>query len=116
MFETFTPELVKIERSLVEFALLAVVTFDPVLQLPVNEFHEYGLRAYPSAKYPSVNNCEQYNEYYEGYHRQHKQVKILRVKHYPENDKFPFDDIEKNQGIAFNFYKRNNDENNQKNS
>jgi hypothetical protein len=47
---------------------LIIISFNPVFNLPVNKLHEDGLRAYPSAEYPSEYNCEEHNENYESDH------------------------------------------------
>jgi hypothetical protein len=93
-FHCTHPYLFCIPRHFAQVSLCGEITINPVFYLPENHFHEYGLRAGPSAEYPSKNHRKQDDKYNESDHGYPKDEKILWPENQTEDDKFPFKHIE----------------------
>src|SRR5688572_16123789 len=68
------------------------ITFYEIFNFPEQHFHEYRLRADPSAKQPSEGGGEQDDKHDERNHRKTEYEKVLWPEHLTENDEFGFGD------------------------
>jgi hypothetical protein len=76
---------------------MVCISVNPVFDSPEDHLHEDGLRAGPSAPYPTIGYGKQDNEYHHGYHPDKKQVEILGPELNAKNDKCPVKKIKQQE-------------------
>ena len=106
-------DLIPIPGHLAQLALFVLITIEPVFDLSEDHFHEDGLWTGPTAEDAPKDHGKEDDKNYEGEHPQHENEEILRSKNLSEQDEFPFQDIDHEEGFALDLDEWQTEKNNQ---